>query len=709
MAMRMTGLMSGMDTESLIQELVAARQTKVDNAKKAQTKHSWKQESWKDLNTKLKNLQSKYISNMRFTSSYSKRTTKVSNESIVSVITGENAVNGVQSLEVERLAKTAYLTGAEVTSANGDVVATDTFEKLGFSGNGVINLTTDGKSVDIKVTKDTTISDFLNQVKEAGLNAAFDATNQRFFISAKTSGEDHDFSFTASDADGAAALKSLGLQVGLDQDVASKAEYTEYAGYYVSGDRAATLANMQTMIDDTVASKVDSYLKEYENLVSSRDTAQKKIDEINEKYKDTTLESADTYKAKAEELNEQITAKTNEMNSTLDYDKQAKLTTEIAALKEELEKVSEKQSDAETLATQKESLDKVNGQIEAIVGTADTEGYITVTSTTDADGKVTYSAAATAKLTAEVEDSYYNKAEYAAAVIANPDLVAGSGATKITGQDAKIILNGATFEGNDNVFEINGLTFTALSESKPGEAVTITTQDDVEDIYNMVKNFLKEYNAVIKEMDQLYNAESASEYEPLTDEEKEALSESEVEKYEQKIKDALLRNDSNLSSISSALKEVMASGIEINGKNMYLSDFGIETLGYFEAADNEKNIYHIAGDADDEYTSGDADVLKGLISSDPDTVISFFSKLSQNLYSKMSDLSSSVDGYRTYGSFYDDKKMKEDYNDYNTKIAELEEKLADYEDKWYSKFAAMETALAKMQSNTNAVTSLLGG
>ena len=61
------------------------------------------------------------------------------------------------------------------------------------------------------------------------------------------------------------------------------------------------------------------------------------------------------------------------------------------------------------------------------------------------------------------------------------------------------------------------------------------------------------------------------------------------------------------------------------------------------------------------------------------------------------------------GSFYDDKKMKEDYDDYTVKIAELEQKLADYEDKWYAKFSKMETALAKMQSNASAVTSLLGG
>ena len=96
MAMRMTGMMSGMDTESIIQELVAARRKKVDVKKKEQTRINWKQEIWKELNTKLKRLQSKYIANMRFSDAYSKKTTKVSNSNAVSIITGENAMNGVQ-------------------------------------------------------------------------------------------------------------------------------------------------------------------------------------------------------------------------------------------------------------------------------------------------------------------------------------------------------------------------------------------------------------------------------------------------------------------------------------------------------------------------------------------------------------------------------------------------------------------------------------
>ena len=82
-----------------------------------------------------------------------------------------------------------------------------------------------------------------------------------------------------------------------------------------------------------------------------------------------------------------------------------------------------------------------------------------------------------------------------------------------------IYLNGARYENNDNTFEINGLTFTALATTAENEEITVTTEQDTDGIYDMIKNFLKEYNAVLNEMDKLYNAESAKGYEPLTDEE----------------------------------------------------------------------------------------------------------------------------------------------------------------------------------------------
>ena len=700
MALRMTGMMSGLDTESIIQELVSAKKTKVDSKKKEQTKLEWKQDAWKELNTKLKSLQSKHLANMRFASSYSKKTTKVSNSSAVSVITGENAVNGVQSLKIEQLAKTGYLTGAKIEGEDGGELTalskiSDITDEI---GQGTINIKAGSKSVDIAITADTTISDILTKVKEAGLNASFDAKQQRFFISSKESGAANDFSITASDTEGSKALLALGLQTDVSKDQATLAEYKEYAGYYVAGDRVATLANMQSLIDKDVTSRTNSYLEQYKSLKDSVANAQKKIDELTAK----NLKSVQEYEADITANAEEIDQLKKDMESVTDPDQKKAMEEQLAELSKKAEQLKSAKADAQELKTQQDNLSKYNTEI------ADVEQYVSVTE--NADG--TYTAEATDKLKNEVADRYYNKAEYAVSVYdAASDTVklASSGATKVSGQDAVIYLNDAKFTNTNNTFEINGLTFTALNETKEGEAITVTTEQDTDGIYDMVKNFLKDYNALVNEMDKLYNADSAKGYEPLTSEEKEALSESEIEDYEKKIKDALLRRDDNLSTVNSALQTVMASGIEINGKTMYLYDFGIDTLGYFSAADNEKHAYHIDGDPDDESTSGNADKLKSMIANDPDTVISFFSKLSQDLYGKMSNLSKSVNGYRTYGNFYDDKKMKSDYDDYTSKIKELEEKLNDYEDKWYSKFSKMETALAKMQSNSSAVTSLLGG
>lgn len=650
--MRLSGLISGMDTESIIQELVSAKQTKVDNTKKAQTKHEWKQDAWKSLNTKLKNLQSKYVANLRFSSSYMKKTTKVSNSSAVSVITGEDAVNGVQELSVKQLAKTAYLTGGKV-QAGAEGKKWDALSKISdvmgadFKA-GDITFTTGGKTVDIEVTEDTTISDFLSKIKASGLNANFDAGQQRFFISAKQSGADSNFSMTADNVGGAKILAALGLQVSLKDDPDSLKQYQEYASYYNENDKDATIAGMRSLIDGDIATQTQNYLDRYKNLVKLKKEAEDKITELK---KDSDKNEA-AIKAQEES---------------------------IAAYEKEMKDI--------------------------------TDSYIDITTATGDDGEVTYTATAKEDFKKNVEESYYEKAAYASEVLKkyNAGTDVEGYATKIEGRDARIVLNGAEFTSANNTFAVNGLTFTALAETKADEVVTVTTQDDTDGIYNMLKDFLKEYNSIINEVDKLYNADSAKGYEPLTDDEKDAMSESEAEKYETKIKDALLRRDSSLSSIRSGFVEVMSKGIEVNGKTMYLSSFGINTLSYFTAGDNEKNMYHIDGDPDDASTSGNADKLKSMIASDPDTVVSFFTQLSKNLYSKMNDLSKPVEGYRSYGSFYDDKKMKTDYDDYKTKISDLEEKLADYEDKWYKKFSSMETALAKLQSSTSAVTSLLGG
>lgn len=283
-------------------------------------------------------------------------------------------------------------------------------------------------------------------------------------------------------------------------------------------------------------------------------------------------------------------------------------------------------------------------------------------------------------------------------------------AKKVDGQDAIISVNGIKYQGSSNAFSINGLTITAQSVTGDGDAnaITITTQTDVQGIYDKVKSFLTQYNSLINEITSLYNAESSKGYDPLTDDEKDAMSDSEIEKWETKIKDSLLRRDDTLQSVMNSMTSSMSKGFEINGKNYYLSTFGIKTLGYLNAPENQQNAYHIDGDEDDASTSGKDDKLMTAITSDPDTVITFMQQLADGLYSSLGDKMKSTTMSSVY-TVYNDKEMASEYSDYTDTIKKWEQKLQDQEDAYYKKFSAMETALSKLQSQTSSLSNLFGG
>ena len=81
--------------------------------------------------------------------------------------------------------------------------------------------------------------------------------------------------------------------------------------------------------------------------------------------------------------------------------------------------------------------------------------------------------------------------------------------------------------------------------------------------------------------------------------------------------------------------------------------------------------------------------------------------MSGDLYKTMTKQMSSTE-YRSVYSMYDDKALQSEYDKYTKDIANEEEKLSDYEDKWYDKFSKMESAMEKVNSKSNAISSLLG-
>ena len=305
--------------------------------------------------------------------------------------------------------------------------------------------------------------------------------------------------------------------------------------------------------------------------------------------------------------------------------------------------------------------------------------------------------------------SFVKQVQSAHDIANNTSIEYNTDAKKIDGCDAEITLNGIKYTGSTNNFSVNGLNITAQVVTGDGDAnaISITTSTDTQGIYDKIKDFLSQYNSLINEITSLYNADSAKGYEPLTDDEKDAMSDTEVEKWEQKIKDSLLRRDDNLESLMSAMTSAMSGAVEVNGKKMYLSNFGIKTLGYLNAPANQQNAYHIDGDEDDANSSGNADKLMTAITNDPDTVINFMQGLAENLYDSIHKKMQSSSLSSIY-TVYNDKEMASEYSDYTDLIKKWEEKLQDKEDYYYKKFSSMETALSKLNSQTSSLSGLFG-
>lgn len=536
--LRMTGMYSGIDTESVISQLVEAKSAKVTKIKNEQTKLEWKQTVWQDLNSKIYSLYSGTLSKLRLTGAYHKKSTTCSDTTKATVVASESAVNGTQTLKVNQLAKAGYLTGAKLEQKtkvekdeNGNEVTkkvdwTST-DKLSEISGALVGETIDvtvgtgdnQKTTSIEITDDMTINGLVAKLKEAGVNASFDEKNQRFFISATGTGTAKEFQLNATS-------NTLGI-LGIDEN------------------------------------------KTYAN---------------------------------------------------------------------------------------------------------------------------------------------------------------GSECTRIAAQDAKIVLNGATFTSDSNAFTINGLTINAVGVTT--EEISIVTSTDYDGVYDTIKDFIEEYNELIVEIDKLYNADSARKYDVLSDEEKEAMTDEEIENWENKIKGSLLRKDGNLFSVMNSLTSTMMEGFytnhlsaaekenmteaeiekwyEKNGNKKYLFDFGIKTMSYFEAEDFEHHAYHIDGNEDDQTTATKVDKLKTAIAADPEGTAEFFAGLCKGLYDALDKTMGESTDYSSIYKVYNDKKLKSDYDNYTKKIKEAEDELNDYEDRWYEKFSAMETALAKLQSNSNAVSSMLG-
>lgn len=511
MPIRMTGLTSGLDTESIVNALMSAQRTKQTKVENKKQKLEWKQEIWKGLNTKIYGFYKDSLSKMKYASNYSTKKAAVSDSTKLTATASTKAAAGSYKVEIHSIASAQYVTSGKLStykdSDGNDKTATSStkLNDLGMTSGTVLKLKVGDKSTALEVNDSTTIDDFVKFCSDAGLNATFDEKQQRFFLSSKDSGSENSFGLSASEN---TALSALGLK----------------------------------------------------NFDGSADVAE-----------------------------------------------------------------------------------------------------------TDSDNDV--------KMVV----------------------------TKAT--DTEVVYNGATLTSNNTSIDVAGVTLNLLGTTATGETVNVTVSNDTSAVYDTIKEFITEYNSILKTMNTYYDAASASSYEVLTDDQKKAMSDDEVDKWNTKIKDSLLRRDSTLSGLISTMKtNMMGTVTASNGKTYSLANLGITTSSKNY---NEGGLLHIKGDEDDDEFADSTNTLMQMLEEDPDTVKEVLSGLAKNLYDGLnkkmgtSTLSSAL-------TFYNDKEMASQLSDYKKEISDWESKLSDMEERYYSQFSAMETALAKIQSQQNTLSSYLG-
>ena len=320
--------------------------------------------------------------------------------------------------------------------------------------------------------------------------------------------------------------------------------------------------------------------------------------------------------------------------------------------------------------------------------------------------------------------------------------------TYTAGQDAifKATVNGSTmyFSRSSNTFDMDGMSvtlkgtfnntdrgtdadpikssdltgMTSANESKmfeKGESVTFTSKTDTDTVVDAIKQMVEDYNAIVKEVKEAYSTmplqqTNGSKYEPLTDEDKADMSESEIEAYEEKAKTGLLFGDNDLSSLYNALRSAVAPG---GNDGSFLRSIGINT-SYSEGLTTIEL---------------DETALREALETNPDGVKDAFTKSKENGASRdglMTAIQKVTDRYAATtgatkgiliekaGSKYSptaalDNALLDQMNEIDDQIETWQSKMSDKVDYYTNKFTQLEMLIQQMNSQSSTLAGLMGG
>ena len=283
------------------------------------------------------------------------------------------------------------------------------------------------------------------------------------------------------------------------------------------------------------------------------------------------------------------------------------------------------------------------------------------------------------------------------------------------GVNSVFTIDGVQVEHNDNVYELDGVTYD-FSEVVPadGEEFTVNLSKDYTTIKQAIKDFVNDYNQLL---DDIYgytktarpkDSSTKSYYEPLTDEQKEEMSEKEIERWEEKAKTGLLYNDSTVNAIMSKMRLALYNTIELDdGSTFGLFNMGIKTAGYLDDDEEAARYGKLKFDEDafEAAFENNVDAIEKLFT---DTTNGVMTKVRDVIDSAIQDTSTSKGSLvrkagLTTGTSAKDNAIYNEMKRITDRIELLQKRYDNKEEYWWKVF----TNLEKMQAQFNSQQSYL--
>jgi flagellar hook-associated protein 2 len=268
----------------------------------------------------------------------------------------------------------------------------------------------------------------------------------------------------------------------------------------------------------------------------------------------------------------------------------------------------------------------------------------------------------------------------------------GIAAGEYKGVSAKLTINGVEVERDSNTFTIDGINY-SLKDTSESE-VSFTVQQDVDAVVDRVKTFVKAYNEMLDTLQSKLTEKIKFDYDPLTEEQKDAMEEDEIEDWEQAAKSGLLRNDTTISGMLSTMRSALYS--EVTGTGISPSSIGLST-----------------GDWRDQgKITLDESKLRTALQENPDAVASVFTNVSTatDAQSKFDEsglitrLSNAMNQCTSQLSSVSISNLEKNISDADDRLTDLKARMAEEEEQYWSKMTAMESALSTLNSQSTWLT-----